>query len=367
MKKFLALVLAVAMAMSMASVAFAVSTNETVTQVIGGNNVGVIGLVGPFDYSADDDLMRTEAELAYGDTAFYLITDGTGAPVSNFEAVEKLKVKAEFEMGEDLVESISIVKKSVVKSFVKDSKEKSELVSILPDDGYYYFVGVKIANKETTADADIIGTFTFNRKAVDLKDAKDIKGDSTFEYKIDDAEIDFAINVFYATKDYLDSGKAWVVDGKQVVLDYDTAYALKFDCDEEVDIEFGGDDNNEGTFTVDVSGQGKRYIKWNTNANEAIVAANPGVKMFFVNFNNVKFNRAGEFEYEMDDVAAAYKVVGDELVAIPGVEIDVDAVTFTTRVLESYVFATAELVNPVVAAPVVDAPVAEVTNPSTGA
>ena len=45
-------------------------------------------------------------------------------------------------------------------------------------------------------------------------------------------------------------------------------------------------------------------------------------------------------------------------------EVEDDEVFFNTRVLESYVFADAELVNPVVEAPVV-AP--EVTNPTTGA
>ncbi|MBR6735391.1 MAG: hypothetical protein IKL92_00795, partial [Oscillospiraceae bacterium] len=65
---------------------------------------------------------------------------------------------------------------------------------------------------------------------------------------------------------------------------------------------------------------------------------------------------------------AAYKVVNGALVAIPGCEYDESDETFyfNTRVLENYVFATAELVNPVVEAPVVEAPVAP-SNPSTGA
>ena len=69
----------------------------------------------------------------------------------------------------------------------------------------------------------------------------------------------------------------------------------------------------------------------------------------------------------MDNIVAAYKVVGDKLVEIKGAQFDTDEVTFNTRVLESYVFATAELVNPAAAveAPVVEAPA--VTNPSTGA
>ena len=88
--------------------------------------------------------------------------------------------------------------------------------------------------------------------------------------------------------------------------------------------------------------------------------------MHFVNFNNVKFNRTGEFCYEMEDGVACYKVVDGALVEIPGAEYDEadEAFYFNTRVLGSYVFANAELVNPVVEAPVV-AP--EVTNPTTGA
>ena len=126
---------------------------------------------------------------------------------------------------------------------------------------------------------------------------------------------------------------------------------------------------NEGTFTVDVSGQGKLFVMYDTKAVDAIVDANPGVKMHFVNFNGAKFNRTGEFAYEMEDGVAAYKVVDGALVAIPGCEYDEadEAFYFNTRVLEKYVFANAELVNPVAEAPVVEAPVAAPSNPSTGA
>ena len=123
---------------------------------------------------------------------------------------------------------------------------------------------------------------------------------------------------------------------------------LKFDCDEEVEFQFGDPyaGLNEGVFTVDVSGQGKVFLNWNTDANEALAAANPGVDMHFVNFNDVKFNRAGEFEYELEDVAAGYMVINNQLVPIPGLEIEDDTARFTTNMLVPYVFATSELVNP---------------------
>ena len=49
----------------------------------------------------------------------------------------------------------------------------------------------------------------------------------------------------------------------------------------------------------------------------------------------------------MENIAAVYKVVNNQLVEIPGAEFDGDEVTFTTNVLTNYVFATSELVNPV--------------------
>ena len=102
---------------------------------------------------------------------------------------------------------------------------------------------------------------------------------------------------------------------------------------------------------------------------DAIAEANPGVKIYALNFNGVKFNRVGEFAYELEDGVAAYKVVDGALVEIPGCEYDESDETFyfNTRVLENYVFATAELVNPVAEAPVVEAAPVAPSNPSTGA
>jgi len=334
MKKFFALVLAVAMIMSMAAVSMA-ATVET---------DGTIGLYGPLDYSSDSKALTEPAYFEYGDTVYYVLKLDT-ANVEDYELVEKLKIKAEFEMGEDLVESVDLVKKNVAGA------------------GYVYLVGFKTAYKEGVADADVVATLEFNRKALKDEDAVGFTAGQVAE--IDDAKIDVAFNLFYDNNWNAAGANNMLVDGKDITIKYDGEYALKFENDDEVEITFGaGNAANEGTFTVDVSGQGKVFVKYNTKADEAIVAANPGVEMFFVNFNNVKFNRTGEFVYEMEDGVAAYKVVDGALVEIPGLEIDDGEFSFNTRVLESYVFADAELVNPVVEAPVV-AP--EVTNPTTGA
>ena len=93
-----------------------------------------------------------------------------------------------------------------------------------------------------------------------------------------------------------------------VVIGYNEAYVLKFDCDDEIEIAFGDDagDPNEGVFTVDVSGQDKLFIAFNTTPNETISAANEGKELFFVNFCGVRFNRTGEYVYELSDYDGIY-------------------------------------------------------------
>jgi len=327
MKKFVALVMAVAMVMSLAAVASAYT------------------LEGPYDYNADKDYMTSFGILEYGDTVYYALIDETNPDgfVFDYALVEKLKVKVSYEMGEELVEDVSLVKKYVA------------------GEGYMYFVAFKTAAKSGVADADVIGTVELSRKALKAEDA--ITGYNNA--KIDDVEIDFAFNLFYDNT-WLAGAKKNTLVEDELTLKWDEEYALKFESDEDVELTFGTEPN-EGTFTVDASGQGKVFLKYNTKADEAIVAANPGVKMHFVNFNGAKFNRTGEFMYEFEDGVACYKVVDGALVEIPGAEYDAadEAFYFNTRVLESYVFANAELVNPVVEAPVVEAPA--VTNPTTGA
>ena len=496
MRKFFALALAVAMVLSLASVSFAAT-----------NVMPDAAFDKPLDYSGDSDTIKIEKNydadidpdstnkmdlgnmIEYGDTAYYPLVDEQGA-ITEYKRIEKLKVKAEFEMGEDLVESISIVKKpvkaignntastttdtktveladfagflanvtipakfdTVIKvdtttgvtvpaAYTKaqmtntfgldadeldaaaaavvtalattktniegltvgakeadapievwkggaaltaveitaltdatgvtlklsaDAQEAQEAVlagvlagetitgATLDDDGtkvnadkaftvttdYYYFLAVKTKKVDTTADADIIGTFEFNRK--------ENRKETPVIAPIKDEKHDFAINLWYDGNYNAEDGTGetffTVGDGDEVSLKWDDMYILKFASDEEVTLNFGWE--NEGEFTVDASGQGKVLVNFNTKANEAIYAANEGVKMVFVNFNGAKFNRVGEFVYELEDMAAAYEIVDDKLVALNSLEIDGDTATFYTRTLGNYVFATAELVNP---------------------
>lgn len=350
MKKIFAMLLAVIMVMLMASVSFASLDKNS-----------VVALEGPFDYEAEDRQMRDPRYLEFGRTAYYLLymadENDSGAivykPVTDREYVEKLKVKVEYEMGKNLVESVAVVKKRI---------DVSASDSILKDhnyeDGYYYAIAIEIEDRQTTSDADIIGTLTFDRKKIDINDDDVI---DPYEEEIDDEEFDFDINVFYGEYDYLNNSSDMVVSD-DIDIEDDQSYALKFDSDDEVEFTFG----NDATFIVDVSGQNKLYMKWDSDSIDEIVDANPNAVIDFMNFHDVKFNRVGEFTYEMEDIEAVYKVVDGKLVEISNAEFDDDEVIFRTRTLENYVFSTRKLVTPAPEVEVVIPSAPIVSNPNTG-
>lgn len=356
MKKFICAVLAAAMMLSMAAVSYAAAG------VIDVANADV-QLIGTFVYDEDKKAMESTVNIAplltvedkevnaYGKPVYYLLrsnengddTPPTLAPINKYKHVENIKYKVELESGAQIIRGLAIVKKYIDVDAKWDSDNDGvddrlyAMSTLLPKSDYYYFAEVKLADIETTSETDVIGKLEVSRKA-DKKNGI---------IKIDDVEFDFAFPVFYKNS-WANDSTTYTVDGDRADLEWDTVYALKFECDDVVELSFGSDNdgNNEGTFSVDVSGQGKVILKYNTDAVEAIAAANPNVDMDFISFNNVKFNRTGEFVYEMDNIAAAYRIVDGQLYEINGAEFDADSVTFNTNTLGSYVFAAEKLNAP---------------------
>ncbi|MBQ4538512.1 MAG: hypothetical protein II995_02775 [Oscillospiraceae bacterium] len=381
MKKLFAVALAVAMLFSLAAVSFAATagSNAPEFEFVGiGDEPFHYDAVGYYDslfsdpqyaplqglamFGDGDHLMMRNGYISYGAAAYYPIifadVNGYEFVAADSDLIEGLKFKTEFEQGANLVKDVSIVKmnvRSVVDTVFPVNQqagldETTRLAAALNNGvNYIYFLKISVNPYITTGEDDIIGTVTFDCKDDEELDIV-VEGTKYEDSKVLEVEdlkcpINFPVHV---ERHYTAPNVGTIVDDEFEV-EYEKLYSLKFDNDEEVELTFGGgagSEQNEGRFTVDVSGQGKVILNVTTTANEAIVAANPGVEMYFVNFNGVKFNRAGEFEYEMEDLAAAYMVVNNQLVPIPGLEIEDDTATFTTNMLVPYVFATAELVNP---------------------
>ena len=377
MKKFFAMVLALAMVLSLTAVSFAKTVNETHQGVVAVDPVA-------HRYSADYDKM-IEDVIQYGKSAYYALftydepktgdddketwsgDEDTLRLVSNSEMVDGMKVKVDYEMGKDLVADGGV---AIVKKRVSAATTSSLLGPALTkaDSEYFYFIEIKVAAKEATSDSDIIATLEINKSKKGDDKAADGKG---LNYKVKDLQVDISTNVGYENS-YLDSDldNQLMVEGDSVEeLEPETYYLLKYDYDDETEFTFGAfADQNEGTFTVDVSGQGKNLLYYDTKLDDGIADANPDAKIFALNFNNTKFNRTGEFMYEGEDFEYAYQLMADGSLKLLG-EFDGEEITFKTRVLGSYLFSDVELVAAPAAVeePSVEVPTVDVTNPATGA
>lgn len=394
MKKFFAIAMAAAMIASMSAVSLAVGTIATGSDSNGTVKVDgtkkyypIIDAIGPFTYDADDKGLDSGV-VEYGETAYFMLIQGydsnatsngdtiddnaTPQLVTESETVSSLKVKTSWEEGKNLVSSVSIVKKKVSNDVDTQSLKDEDgelyptmttllnkvtgLVDSYTVDKYYYFIAIATNSSTSTTDADIIGTLTLSKSK---------------HPKVDDLDMDIAVNVGWENN-YNSSDELYVT-GDIGPLKSETYYALKFNCDDEVDIEFA----DESIFTVDVSGQGKVLLYYDTDFNSKIAAKYPLAELNFWNGNGAKFNRVGQMflACKEDYAQFLYQVNADgTLSEVPGAEFDKydEGFYFNTRVLGTYVISDMELElpsttpsTPAVETPVVTTPV--VTNPSTGA
>ena len=407
MKKIFALALAVAMIASMGAVSFAVVSpvgtapdSDPTMKYDTKAYFPVVNAYGPLTYDADDKALG-DGVVEYGETAYYILVEGqvagpftkdnngdtvdpadptyTKALVTESETVTGLKIKASWEEGKGLVKDVSIVKKKVANSTMHDDdplKDEdgiayecietllgSALAGTYTPNKYYYFVAVSTNASTSTADADIIGTLTLSKSK---------------HPKVDDLDLEITVNVgwenTYNSSDPDIKENLTVTSSIVSDIEAETYYALKFDFDDEVDFEFADD----SIFTVDVSGQSKLLLYYDTQFNSKIAAKYPLAELNFWNGNGAKFNRVGEMfiPVKEDYAQFLYQLNADgTLSEVPGAEYDEydEGFYFNTRVLGTYVISDMELdVTPVVTTPVVETPVVTtpapvVTNPSTGA
>ena len=368
MKKFLAMLLAAAMVASMSAVSFAASVGsyemygtpdkDTPADIYSDMLTGGVYddedgypindiLIGPFGYNTDDKNLTLDS-VEYGKTAYFLLTEyyDSGVPaarlVTQSESADTLKVKGDWEEGEDLVDGLAITKKKVngfgtypdpddKDNFSEDNDFTNEMISTydFEEGRYYYMVALTVEDSTSTSDADIIGTLTLSKSR---------------KPKADDIEFDVAVNVDWE-QSYRKTEEL-TIEGDYDPIYSETYYAMKFDCDEEIELGF----NDDSTFTVDVSGQPKTLLYYDVDFNSSIAAKYPDAELNFWNGNGAKFNRTGEFflsigDDDYDDYYL-YQINSDgTLSEVADAEYDSsdEGFYFRTRTLGSYVISDVEL------------------------
>lgn len=321
MKKFLSMVIAAAMVFAMTSVSLAMSAGIT-------KNFSKGGITG---VRAVGDRAATYSEPKGSDDVFYSTTDRPAEYGSNvyieftyageytLDMIRNLKIKTEWEQGGDLVESVDVVVLGVTRN-----KERR----------YGPVIRIKLKDSTETADADVVGTLKLSKKTGD---------DKTFRFKDAEVPVAFTVSYFYnyVTFDEL------LIDHDQEIIYPGDPHLLKFDYDDEVEFTFGREEN-EGTFTVDVSGQGKVLMLFDTMTNSAVEASNPDANMIFLGFNHVKFNRTGKFFYETETHKYIYELIDGVLKEVAGSEYDESegGLVFSTRILGNYIISDIPLVAP---------------------
>lgn len=279
------------------------------------DGIGAVGSVGQC-YYPDEDAMLYNVCPTYGAAAYFPIYDVNGDLISDHRMVENLRIKVSYSEGGELIEG------------------EPQLVKLRVGGEYYYYIRFSIKQSLSAELRDVYGSITLNKSKRGNASGKD--------YRVKDlmADFNFEVGCEYNYSDDLDM----VVDSDlEIPLWPNEFFILKYDCDDEVEFEFGSE-SNEGSFTVDVSGQGKNLITFNTEPDDNIAAANPDAKIIALNFNGVRFNRSGEFCYEADGMKYAYAIQNGSLVKIA--EFENDEVSFKTNTLGRYIFSDRELVSP---------------------
>ena len=117
---------------------------------------------------------------------------------------------------------------------------------------------------------------------------------------------------------------------------------VSFDKEEgEIDIEF----EDVATFTVDISGQGKLNLAWNTSFNKEFGAMYDYANLTFVNFEGTpSFSKNGTLMVYAEPDTFIYEVTEDGAKKVDAeYDEDYEAWVLTTRTLSSYVVSDVEL------------------------
>ena len=314
MKKIFALALAAVMTAGMTTVAFA-------------DNEGVYIAPGTDFYKlgSDDRAEATSADEFEGGDQLVI-------PVSVFEDANK---DGEYTSGEDqgyLTYTSDYDRNVVVRTDWKVGEKLgaevetgwvnySKVGSLFTGDSQIMSVIITLPENETTKVEDLAGTIRVGRTASAAKKGPEFKLDISF----------FSDATKISNPDF-NGGE--LTSGSTGIVSFDKEAG-------EIDIDF----EDVATYTVDVDGQGKLNLAWNTDFDEDFGAMYNYANLHFFTFEGKPaFNKTGEMMVYADKDSFIYEVTEDgakELNA--SYDEDFEAWVFKTRKLTSYVLSDVEL------------------------
>ena len=315
MKKIFALALAAVMAAGMTTVAFAVDTD---VQFSGGSSNYMV-----VDRDDDGKFVTTNSTDAEKDWTYVapstsgqfvgfaredggkkvaiLLYDATNIPIVDEDDLRGWRVKAEWSVG--------------------DLDENPDFEYVKVDNAYQWAVTFTLPESSELKTDDLGGSITIYKASADLRNpAAGVN------------KVYFGVEYGYGTLNYDDPSLVW-----------EDAEIVTFkNADGEEIMDFG----TYFTFEVDVTGQGKLNLKWNTDFNKEFAAMYDYANIDFITFvHEPSFNKIGTAYIYAPEDAYIYEVTADGAKEINGLKWDEDyeAWTFKTRTLKAYAISDVEL------------------------
>lgn len=316
MKKLFALTLAALMAAGTTTVAFAANEGVYIDPaddyyVLGSDNRAKAAEADD-EYEGGDKLVIPVS--VYEDTdkdGEYTAGEGLGYLTYTSDYDRNVTVRADWKVGKDLGAEVDV-----------DWVNYSKLGNLGTSDSQIMSVIITLPENETTKVEDLAGTIRVGRTASAAK-----KGPAF------DLEVSFFSDATL-TKPNFDGGE----------LPSGTTGIVYFDKEAgEIDIDF----DDIATFTVDVDGQGKLNLAWNTDFDKEFGAMYDYANLHFFNFEGTPaFNKTGTMMVYADKDTFIYEATADGAKEIDATyDEDYEAWVFKTRKLTSYVVSDVELTD----------------------
>ena len=317
MKKLFALALAATMAAGMTTVAFAASEGV----YIDGSTYYVLGSDNRANLAETDDEYKGGDQLVIPirvwddkneDGKFNGGNEDLGYLTYTSDYDKNVVVRANWRVGEDLDVIVDT-----------DWVNYSKLGNLGTRDSQIMSVIITLPENDTTTIEDLAGTIRVGRTSSAAK-----KG----------PEFDFGVSFF---PDATRTGKPVPYDGGELISGHTGIVSFE-QYEGEIDIDF----EDFATFTVNIDGQGKLNLAWNTDFNKEFGAMYDYANLYFFNFEGEPvFNKTGTMMVYAEPDTFIYEVTADGAKAIDEAEYDEDyeAWIFETRALTSYVISDVEL------------------------